>query len=170
MKNVLLMFLVAGVIFAAQAQDEEPYTDEDLTKYATVMVWAEQETENLRNLVRDSVELWLSEEVLSNAKYNDLSAAQRKGNIGEVEATAEELAVFEVIQQRIEDKKTQFTEKYKERILDEIGGRLYNRLNKDLKTDTAVQERYEQIYSKLMEEMDTQEEATSDTTAIDSGK
>ena len=170
MKNVLLMVLMVGGIFTAQAQEEEPYTEEELTKYATVMVWAEQETENLRNLVRDSVELWLSEEVLSNAKYNDLSAAQRKGTISEVEATAEELAVFEEIQKRIEDKKTAFTEKYKARILDEIGGRLYNRLNKDLKSDTEVQERYEQIYSRMMEEVDTPEETASDTTAIDTGK
>lgn len=169
MKYVLLMALMIGGIFTVQAQDENAYTNEDLTRYAKVMVWAEQETDKLRNLVRDSVELWLSEEPLSNAKYNDLSAAQRKGNIAGVEATAEELAVFEEIQQRIEDKKTAFTESYKARILDEIGGSLYNRLTRDLKSDEAVQERYEEIYAGIMEKVDALE-LESDTTAVDSGK
>lgn len=169
MKKVFLLTLLITTIFSLKAQEDEPYTDEELTKFATVMVWADQEKDKLSSTVSDSVEIWLSEEVLSNAKYNDLSRADKKGTIEEVEATAEEFAAYKEIRQRIENKTTAFTDRYKARILDEIGGRLYNRLNKDLKSDQEVQQRYEEIYSSLMEDSDALE-MESDTTGIDSGK
>lgn len=94
----LLMFLGLGVF----AQDEEGFTDEDLTKYATVMVWADLETQRMG----DSVEYWVkNNEKLSASAYNELSKASKAGDISTAEATEEEVAVFSEIQQKIEDQK-----------------------------------------------------------------
>lgn len=149
MKRLFFMFLLLGMGWASQAQ-EETYTDEELKTYASVMIWAESETENLKSLVKDSVEIWIGETVLSASKYNELSKA--KGDYASLEASQEEIAVFNEIQNRIEAKKTAFTENYKSKIMDEIGGSLYNRLKKSLKSDEAVKSRYETIVSKLKSE------------------
>lgn len=53
MRKVVLMTLMLIGNFWIRAQELKPFTDEQLTKYAEVMVWAESETESLKNIVRD---------------------------------------------------------------------------------------------------------------------
>lgn len=157
-KGLLMILLLVGVI-SVKAQDDESFTDEDLTKYATVMVWAETETESLKNIVRDSVEIWLEETPLENAKYNELSKADDPSS---VESTEEELEAFNAIQQRIDAKKSTFKEVYVTKIKEDIGAGLYNRLKKALKSDEEVKSRYEAIFADLKEVSSESSEDTDD--------
>ena len=162
MKKALLMVLMLAGIFAVKAQEEKAYTDEELETYATVMVWAEVETENLKNIVRDSVELWLEGEELTNTKYNELSKADKAGTLAEAEATEEELATYQEIQDRIEAKKETFKEEYIAKIKEDIGAGLYNSLKKDLKADEELATRYDEIYARLSEEATSESAAASE--------
>ena len=148
MKRNLLggITLILGLGTGLFAQ-EETFTDEELTKYATVMQWAENEQANLQNPVKDSVGVWLDEsEVLSISRYNDLSKVE---NLEEADASAEEKEVYLTIQDRIEKKKNAFKETYVTKIKEDIGAGLYNRLKKALKADTEIQGRYESILDGL---------------------
>lgn len=165
MKKTLLMVLMLAGIFAVKAQEEKAYTDEELETYATVMVWAETEKANLSNLVRDSVEVWLEDEELTNTKYNELSKADKAGKLEEVEATEEELATYQDIKSRIEGKTEKFKEEYVSKIKEDIGAGLYNRLRKDLKSDEDVVARYEAIYVVVQEKQAAEAE---DTTKVES--
>lgn len=135
-------------IFTVKAQ-EETFTDEDLTKYATVMVWAEEEKANLGSVVSDSVSIWIEDTPLETGKYIELSNADKNDELASVEASEEELAVYNDVQQRIEDKKANFKEVYVSKIKDEIGAGLYNNLRKALKTDEELKLRYDEVYASI---------------------
>lgn len=162
MKRLLTLALLFFTGAVAIAQDETSYTDEELTKFATVMVWAQQETEVLKNVVRDSVESWLVDRPLTNARYNDLSKAEKDGDVSTASPTEEELAAYNEIQQRIEAKKTSFKETYVAKIKDDIGAALYNRLNKDLKSNEEIKARYDVIFALLLQDATAGETATAD--------
>lgn len=162
MRKLVVAAFLGLAVFCANAQESETFTDEDLTSYATVMAWAETEQQKLTNLVIDSVETWLADSPLTNARYNDLSKASKDGILDEVEATEEELSTFADIQQRIEDKKQVFIEEYKTRIKEDIGAGLYNKLKGPLKSDMELKARYEAILTNL-KKADVNGEATGNS-------
>ncbi|MAE87769.1 MAG: hypothetical protein CMB80_33855 [Flammeovirgaceae bacterium] len=142
----MILFL-AGMI-SVKAQEENSFSDEDLTKYATVMAWAEGEKMMLQNLVKDSISTWLeNSEALDISTYNELSKAS---DISTVEAEDAAVADFKVIQQKIEDKKAKFVEVYKTKIKEDIGAGLYNDLRSALKSDEEVKSRYQDIYDEIV--------------------
>ena len=157
-KSVLMILLLVGM-FNVKAQEEQSFSDEDLTKYATVMAWAEGETLMLQNLVKDSITPWLdNSESLDISTYNELSKAS---DLSAVEADPAAVEAFKSIQQRIEDKKANFKEVYVGKIKSDIGVGLYNNLKKALKSDEEVKSRYEAIYEEIIavepSEADTEE-------------
>mgnify|MGYP007004567449 CR=1 FL=1 len=162
MKKGLLMILMLVGIFAVKAQEEESFTDEDLTKYATVMVWAETEKDNLGKLVSDSVSIWIEGTDLETSKYIEISKADKKGELETVEASEGELAVYKEVQTKIDNKTSTFKEVYVTKIKEDIGAGLYNKLKKALKADDEVKVRYDAIYAELQsadeaESKDTEE-------------
>lgn len=157
-KSVLMILLLVGM-FNVKAQEEQSFSDEDLTKYATVMAWAEGETLMLQNLVKDSITTWLdNSESLDISTYNELSKAS---DLSAVDADPTAVEAFKSIQQRIEDKKANFKEVYVGKIKSDIGVGLYNNLKKALKSDEEVKSRYEAIYEEIIavepSEADTEE-------------
>lgn len=160
MKLKLIGFaLIIFGSFLATAQEDNSFTDEELTTFATVMVWAELE----KGRMTDSVEYWVkNNDNLSAGKYNELSKASKAGDISTVEATEEEVETFNQIQQQIEDQKASFKDVYVGKIKEDIGAGLYNRLNKALKSDEELKTRYQAIYDEILEESKPAEETAED--------
>ncbi|MEP4533958.1 MAG: hypothetical protein ABJ004_12795 [Cyclobacteriaceae bacterium] len=150
MKKFLVGMFFSLSLVGAKAQDDVTFTDEELTTYATVMVWAEQEKKNLGSLVSDSVAIWIEDTPLTSGKYMDLSRADKKGDLESVEASEEELTVFNEVQTKIDDKKAAFKETYVGKIKEDIGAGLYNKLKKALKNDADLKERYNAVYEGIM--------------------
>lgn len=147
MKKLIFGLWLTLSVVSLKAQDEATFTDEDLTKYATVMVWADQE----KSKMADSVEFWVkSNDKITGTSYNVLSKAKKKGALEEAEATEEEKTEFNIIQENIEGQKAAFKEVYVGKIKSDIGAGLYNRLKKSLKSDEEVKGRYEIIYQELL--------------------
>jgi len=145
--NTLMLSSAMLILLSnAQAQEKETFTDEELTKYATVMIWAENEKQQMG----DSLESWVkNNEKLSGTAYNELSRAVKAGDINSAEVTEEEKSEFLLIQEKIEQDKNEFKEVYTTKIKEEIGVSLYNRLNKALKSDAEIKAKYEGIYKEL---------------------
>lgn len=155
----MTLALVLGVSFGAFSQDKEGFTNEDLTKYATVMKWAD----DTKKQMGKDVGTWVKEsEGLSGTKYKELSAANKKGTLEEAEATEEEMTIFKGILDKTETAKAEFKETYTTKIKEEIGAGLYNRLRKELKADAELKSRYDAIYAGLAEETEETSE-DSDT-------
>ena len=165
-----VLSLVAGLMLLSflnvQAQDEEPLTDEELKKYALVMDYAEQEKERLKN---DYNELIQAEELMDGGRrFKELSAAGGdEAKLAEIEATPEEIEVFNKIVAANNDNIAAFKEAYTEKIKDseQLGAGLYNRITKELKSDEELKSRYEAILETVQNERIAAEEEMEDAEA-----
>ena len=144
--KVRIIGLMAIISLSFTAMAQETFTDEELGKYATVMKWVDQEKAGIVEFVKTSV---ADNELLSGAKYNSLSKADKAGDVTTVEATAEELEAYMVIKEGKDKRSTELSTTSKEKILSDIGAGLYNRLKKALKTDEEVKARYQAIFDSL---------------------
>jgi hypothetical protein len=141
--------LLFGGLYA-NAQESIDFSDEELTKYAVVMKWAENETAVLSQKVADLVN---NNELLSAAAYNTLSRAQKAGeDLRSTDVEEGEIIEFENVASTTETLKEEFSVIYKEKILSEIGASLYNSLKKALRSDEEVKSRYEAIFTSLADE------------------
>lgn len=149
MKKVLLLICLVAGMSLVKAQDEATFTDEELTTYATVMVWAEMEKERMTETYNG----WINnDETLEAARFVKIKSANGDAaKLDEVEATDDELAAFEQIQVNYDSMTTSFIKVYKEKIKEDIGAGLYNRLKKAMKEDADLKARYQAVYDGLME-------------------
>ena len=144
----LMGLLFCGMLL--KAQESVTFTDEELTKYALVMKWAEIETAALSQKVADLVN---NNESLSASAYNTLSRAQKAGeDLRSTDIEEAEIVEFEKVAATTETLKEEFSATYKEKILSDIGASLYNSLKRALKSDADVSNRYESILASLNEE------------------
>lgn len=167
LRFVFLFALVFPCALFAQDVEENTFTDEDLTKYATVMKWAQDQTSSLSARVSDSLTIWIEEyDGFTASVYNQLSKAENLNEVNDVSPELKE--AFQQIQTRLEAKKELLTSSFKEiyvtKIKEEIGAGLYNNLKKALKSDDSVKERYDAILASL----EGTEEAESDRETTES--
>jgi hypothetical protein len=152
MKRLNLIVLLGLMLpFGVWAQDEaeSTFTDEELTSYATVMKWAEDQKAILSSVVTDSIKVWMEGSELTAGLYNELSKALKSGTIEAVEASENAKATFQEISMKIDDKKAVFKETYTTKIKEDIGAGLYNKLKKALKSDADLKTRYDAILAAL---------------------
>jgi uncharacterized protein YktA (UPF0223 family) len=171
--NLIVLNLALAMIFGVlttQAQDEEPLTDEELKKYALVMDYADQEKERLKN---DYNEMIQAEELMDGGhRFKELKeAGGDEAKLAEIEATPEEIEVFNKIETANEKNIDAFKEAYTEKIKDneQLGAGLYNRITKELRTDEELKSRYTAILETVQSERAVAEgeteagEATTDS-------
>ena len=156
MKKVLLMMCVVAGLSAAKAQEEASFTDEELTSYATVMVWAEVEKERMTETYND----WINnDETLEAARFVKIKSAKGDSvKLQEFKVTDVELMAFEQIQVNYDSMTSSFKEVYIGKIKEDIGAGLYNSLKKEMKSNADVKSRYQTIYDGLLEETTSDEE------------
>ena len=151
--SLIALFLLSMVV--VKAQDE--YTDEELTKYATVMVWAEDE----KVVMTDTYNDWINNNEVLDAKVF-LDIKNTKGDsvkIADLGVSTEELVAFEMIQAKYDSMTASFKEVYIGKIKNDIGAGLYNKLKKSLKADDDVKGRYDAIYEGLKSEESIEDDA-----------
>lgn len=147
----LMVVMVLGVL-DANAQDEEPLTDEDLTKYALVMDYADQQKERLKDDYNNMIQ---AEELMDGGRrFKELKeVADDSVKLAET-ATPEELEVFTKIEnannENIEAFKQAYTDKIKDK--EQLGAGLYNQITKALRSDAELKTRYTTILETVKSE------------------
>lgn len=149
-KDVLLSVVFLLIVFSSQGQSENQYSEEELVKYATVMKWAEER----KNEMTTTYNGWInSNEVISAPRFIKIKNAQTDSlKLTQLEVDTEEMDAFDQIINDYDSLISSFTDVYKQKIRDEIGASLYNKLKKDLKNDQAIKTRYEAVLSGLKEQ------------------
>lgn len=171
--QVLGMVLGAMIFCAAniQAQDEEPLTDEELTKYAVVMDFADQEKEKLKTDYNAMIQ---AEELMDGGRrFKELKAAGGdEAKLAEIEATPEEIEAFNKIETANNENIAAFKEAYTTKIKDkeQLGAGLYNRITKALKADEELKTRYTVILETVMSERTAAEETLSEEADASEGQ
>lgn len=145
MKNLSLITLFLLSFTFAKAQ--ETYSDEELTTYATVMVWAEAEKGRMSDIYNN----WINNDEKVGAKlFLDIKNAKGDSlKIQELDVTEEQLAASNSILAKYDSMTSSFKEVYVGKIKGDIGAGLYNKLKKSLKSDAEVKAKYDAIYEEL---------------------
>ena len=136
-----LMMLIVLVSVA-----QEDFSDEDLTKYATVMNWAKDKKAELSANISSSIN---ENELLPGSVYNKLKKALEAGDVNSTDASETEVNEFLLVQKRIESLEAQFKTMYVDKIKNDIGAGLYNQLRKALKSNEEVKSRYDAILKEI---------------------
>lgn len=143
----ILGILVAVMVFnnSLFAQEEE-ITDEELNIYAAGM----NKVDSIKTVVSAQyVQMIKGEEVLKG-RFNDLKRANGdETKLAEIEATPEEIAAYDKIQETYEVLKSDLKTTSTEVIKGDIGAKIYNKVKKALKTDAELKTKYETIIDSL---------------------
>jgi len=150
MKKVVLLVCLVSAFGIVCAQDEVSFSEEELTKYASVMVWAEMEKTNMTKVYNG----WINnDDALEAARFVKIKSAKGdEAKLQGIEATAEEVAAFTTIQSSYDSMTSAFKEMYVGKIKEEIGAGLYNQLKKAMKSNAEVKGQYQMVYDRLKEE------------------
>ena len=162
----VLSMIVGAMVFCTlsiHAQDEEPITDEELTKYAVVMDFADQEKERLKTDYNSMIQ---DEELMTGGKrFKELkTAGGDETKLAEIEATPEEIEVFNKIEAANNENIAAFKEAYTTKIKDkeQLGAGLYNKITKALKTDEELKTRYVAVLETVKSERASAEEKVTE--------
>jgi len=142
--SAIAITLISNVLLA---QVETDYSVEELTKYATVMQWAEKEKSKMTKAYNG----WINKnEQLTVTRF--LSMKRAAGDTVKLQGlapTAAELTAFNTIMNDYDSIVLSFTDRYKSKIKEEVGAKLFNNLKKSLMDDDQLQERYKSILATL---------------------
>lgn len=162
----LLQFMLLTVVLSlgsqAYAQEEAPLTDEEITRYANLMLFADAEKEAMKERYNEWIQ---SNETLEAQRFVDIKAAEGdEAKLAELAVTEEEMAAFTAIQERYDNMVAAFKEEYTAMIKDDeqVGVSLYNRMRKELKGDEELEARYDAIYAELVARQEVASEADAE--------
>ncbi|MEM0942181.1 MAG: hypothetical protein AAGI25_20685 [Bacteroidota bacterium] len=160
MKKLILYSCLMGMFAVVFSQEEKEYTDEELTKYAGVMVWAEMEKDRMTDVYND----WINKnENLDAPKF--LKIKEAEGDtiaLQELEATDIEKAAYDKIITDYDSMTSAFKEVYVGKIKEDIGAGLYNSLKTDFKDNADLKSRYDEIVAALKKEYASKEEKSEE--------
>ncbi|NQZ77613.1 MAG: hypothetical protein HRT61_16145, partial [Ekhidna sp.] len=142
------------------AQEEVSYSNEDLQKYAKVMIWAEYEKERMTKLYNGWID---NDDNMKSARFVEIRDAKGDSvKMGALAVSQSELSAFALIQNNYDSMTASFRELYIGKIKEEIGASLYNSLNKSLKSEEDLRQRYSRIQDSILERKDDSSEEIQD--------
>ena len=157
MKYVFVLICLVACFGGVYAQEEVTFSEEELTKYATVMAWAEEEKSKMTGIYNG----WINnDENLAAARFSKIRKAKGDSvQLQELEVSAEEIKAFEKIQMGYDSMITSFKEVYTGKIKSDIGAGLYNSLKKGLKKDAELKDRYNNVLEGIKAEAKEEDES-----------
>ncbi|MBL7872317.1 MAG: hypothetical protein JNM78_11935 [Cyclobacteriaceae bacterium] len=143
----LFIAVLSFITITSFSQAKSAVTDEELTKYATVMDSIDEMSIAVKTILSDMV---ASSEVVNNARYNELSKIiNDKAKLKEAEATPEEIAFINEVAEKKKTETAKINKAFQSLVKDNLGGAAYNKVKKALASDAALKAKYD----ALMEEM-----------------
>ena len=141
--------VLMAFIFCSRAQEARSYADEELAKYAKVMLWVEGERDRMTGTYND----WIGQhELLGAPRFLALKRATGDSvALAEIGATTPELQAYQEIVNRYDSMTAAFKEVFVGKIKEELGAGLYNALKADLQSRAEIENRYAAILIGLRE-------------------
>lgn len=145
------------VNFDTNAQDSK-VSDDELMLYATVMNKIDSMKNDMQTKYNDMIK---NEEAMDGGRrFKELKSANGdEGKLAEINATEEEIAIFDSIQEGYEKLLSDFKTAYPALIKDELGAGVYNKVKKALKADADLKTKYNEILESLKPEESEEEDA-----------
>lgn len=159
-KGMLLFGMIVALFvvnFDTNAQDSK-VSDDELMLYATVMNKIDSMKNDMQTKYNDMIK---NEEAMDGGRrFKELKSANGdEGKLAEINATEEEIAIFDSIQEGYEKLLSDFKTAYPALIKDELGAGVYNKVKKALKADADLKTKYNEILESLKPEESEEEDA-----------
>lgn len=150
----MLAFLLLGIFsvqsFAQEASEE--VTEEEMVKYAAMEAKVQAYIQDKQTTMEEMIK---NNEVLGGgARYNEIKGAWGNDEkLAEIEATDEEKAAFEEIQNYIDSIGDEVKEYMTGLIMDKevLGAATYNKVRKAMSADPAVKEKINSLITEMKE-------------------
>ncbi len=122
-------------------------SDEELTKYATVMDSVAEMSAAVQAALSDMVK---ESGVMSGTRYNELSKiASDEAKLAEAKATPEEIAFLNEVAEKKKTETLKINQAFQSLVKENLGGATYNKVKKALAADAALKAKYDSLIEEL---------------------
>ncbi|MBL7876862.1 MAG: hypothetical protein JNL53_14435 [Cyclobacteriaceae bacterium] len=132
--------------FFSFAQDTA-VSEEELTKYATVMDSINEMTLAVQATLSDMVK---ESEVMNGTRYNEISKIiDDPTKLNEAQATPEEIAFVNAVAEKKKEETVKINQAFQSLAKDYLGASTYNKVKKALSTDPELRKQYDALISEM---------------------
>lgn len=132
--------------FFSFAQDTT-VSEEELTKYATVMDSINEMTLAVQATLSDMVK---ESEVMNGTRYNEISKIiNDPTKLDEAQATPEEIAFVNAVAEKKKEETVKINQAFQSLAKDYLGASTYNKVKKALSTDPELKKQYDALISEM---------------------
>ncbi len=146
-----LVFIICATLLTtsgfAQQQQQTTVSDEELTKYATVMDSVNAMSATARNILADMIK---ENGQITAARYNELSKISGdEAKLAEAKATPEEISFLKEVAVKKEEETARINETYQSMAKEYVTVPVFNKVKKALETEPELKVKYDSLITEL---------------------
>jgi hypothetical protein len=122
-------------------------SEEELTKYATVMDSISEMTLGVQETIAEMVK---ESEVMKGTRYNELSKIiSDQAKLAAAKATPEEIAFLNQVAEKKKEETLKINQAFQSLVKENLGAATYNKVKKALASDAALKQKYDALIQEL---------------------
>jgi hypothetical protein len=157
MRAKYFLITVFSLITIASFSQDATVSEEELTKYATVMDSINEMTIAVQTTLSDMVK---GSEVMNGTRYNELSKiAADEAKLAEAKATPEEIAFLTEVAGKKKEETLKINQAFQSLVKENLGGATYNKVKKALAADAELKAKYDSLIEEMAKDNEVSVEA-----------
>jgi Ca2+-binding EF-hand superfamily protein len=159
MKAKFFLSTVFSLIAIASYSQDASVSEEELTKYATVMDSISEMTINFQSSISTMVK---ESEAITGTRYNELSKIiSDEAKLTEAKATPEEIAFIKGMAEKKKEETSKINQAFQTLVKENLGAATYNKVKKALATDTTLKQKYDSLIEEMEKDNKVEKETES---------
>jgi hypothetical protein len=157
MRAKFLFIAAFSFIAVTSFAQDAVVSDEELTKYATVMDSVTEMSIAVQTTLNDMVK---ESEVMNGTRYNELSKiASDEAKLAEAKATPEEIAFLKEVAEKKKTETLKINQAFQSLAKDYLGAATYNKVKKALAADATLKAKYDSLIEEMAKDNEVSSEA-----------
>jgi hypothetical protein len=157
MRAKFLFITAFSFIAVTSFAQDAVVSDEELTKYATVMDSVTEMSIAVQTTLNDMVK---ESEVMNGTRYNELSKiASDEAKLAEAKATPEEIAFLKEVAEKKKTETLKINQAFQSLAKDYLGAATYNKVKKALAADATLKAKYDSLIEEMAKDNEVNSEA-----------
>lgn len=157
MRAKYFLITVLSLITITAFSQDATVSEEELTKYATVMDSVAEMSVVVQATLSDMVK---ESEVMNGTRYNELSKiATDEAKLAEAKATPEEIAFLNEVAEKKKTETLKINQAFQSLAKDYLGAATYNKVKKALAADAELKVKYDSLIEEMAKDNQVSVEA-----------
>jgi len=147
---------VLSLISVTSFSQDATVSEEELTKYATVMDSISEMTMGVQVTIAEMVK---ESEVMKGTRYNELSKIiSDQEKLAAAKATPEEIAFLNEVAEKKKEETLKINQAFQNLVKENLGAATYNKVKKALAADAALKQKYDALIQELAKDNEAKAE------------